>query len=457
MIKIFHAFAISFLFLLYIENSNAHAYLSKPLSRNALMVPKNGLCSWDPNASIPCNGNPYSMNEEEPITGCGIIQGRDPKNPTVYGTGKLGYANTGYKTTYIQGELIPMTVTIGTFHGGIFEFRIQDVGGNADPDGSLWDSLPLLKVESFSPPCDKYVDEGHTTGCGKETCVQGKTCAVVPLQPYGPFDAYKQDMMVKLPDNLSCKHCVLQWRYRTANSCWPDFVHCEGSEAFWNCADVEIVSSNPVLAPTTVPITPSDLPWDLSCLCPFETSCDVDSDCCSGQICADLGDEHMSSRLCLENPTYYENDFVANIACKKTVTSPTVGAHDNNCKVDSDCCNPSAKCSEDGFCRFPSTCREFSSSPITPLPTVQPTSVPTEAPILCPPSSCYASIQNPSSWYAFILDDWCIEDCEGRSANCVTGCRNNNRRISERKHAQAWWAQLKEIGWAATADRKSVV
>lgn len=455
MINIVQAFSI--LFLLYAETSNGHAYLSKPLTRNALMVHENGLCSWDPNASIPCNGNPHSLNEEEPITGCGIIQGRDPKNPTVYGSGKLGYANTGYKTTYTQGELVPMTVTVGTYHGGIFQFRIQDVLDNADPDGSIWDSLPLLKVESFSPQCDKYVDEGHTTGCGRETCVQEKTCAAVPLQPYGPFEAYKQDMMVQLPKDLSCKHCVLQWRYISSNSCWPDWTHCPESEKFWNCADIEIIPSNPAPTPSTVPTSPIDLPWDLSCLCQFETGCVVDSDCCSGQICADLGGEHMSARLCVENPTYYTNDFVASSSCKKTVTSPTVDAHDSNCQVDSDCCNPSAKCGGDGMCRFPDTCKEFASTP-TPFatvhPTVHPTAVPTEAPTLCPPSACYASIQNPSSWYVHILDDWCMDDCKGRVSNCVSGCRNENtRRLSETNSVQSQdlWTQLREAGWIATA------
>ena len=56
---------------------------------------------------------------------------------------------------------------------------IQDVGNNDDPDGTLWETLPVLTVESFQPPCD------DVTQCGIEPCVADKTCASIPLNAYG--------------------------------------------------------------------------------------------------------------------------------------------------------------------------------------------------------------------------------------------------------------------------------
>jgi len=315
-----------------------------------------------------------------------------------------------------------MTVTIGTFHGGMFEFRIQDVGDNADPNGALWDELPLLTVESFSPVCDKYVDQGHTTGCGRENCLQDKTCANVPLQPYGAFESYSQDLIVKLPNDLSCKHCVLQWRYRTANSCWPDWTHCDASEKFWNCADLEIIPTNEIVTNTPIE-SPVPFPWTEDCLCQYQTGCIVDSDCCSGQICSDLGAEHMSVRLCLENPTFYTEDITT--SCKKTVTSPTISYNDGQCTSDSDCCNPSAKCEQDGFCRFPDNCSEYI-PPVSEAPLPSPTEIPTVTTTKCPSNSCYANIVDPNSWYASILDRWCQADCSSRAENCLSGCREES-------------------------------
>ena len=50
---------------------------------------------------------------------------------------------------------------------------------------------------------------------------------------------------VELPKGVTCKHCVLQWTYYTANN-WgicPDGSsggHCGDPEVFRNCADIKI-------------------------------------------------------------------------------------------------------------------------------------------------------------------------------------------------------------------------
>ena len=59
------------------------------------------------------------------------------------------FATTRVKTTYNAGDVIDVTTKIAAYHGGKFEFRIQDMGTNSDPDVSLWKTIPPLQVVSF--------------------------------------------------------------------------------------------------------------------------------------------------------------------------------------------------------------------------------------------------------------------------------------------------------------------
>lgn len=57
------------------------------------------------------------------------------------------------------------------------------------------------------------------------------------------------DSFVVLPENLSCKHCVLRWTYNTGNS-WgicedgTGEVGCGAQENFKSCADIAIIAPN---------------------------------------------------------------------------------------------------------------------------------------------------------------------------------------------------------------------
>jgi hypothetical protein len=118
--------------------------------------------------------------------------------PYVFGDGALGFANTGYTTTLLAGQLVEFNIIVTAYHGGRFEFRLQNVGaGTADPVGSQWSAQPLLTVESFSPTCD------DPTYCGVELCVAAKTCSQVPLMPYGSHNGDYR-MMVKVIDDARC-------------------------------------------------------------------------------------------------------------------------------------------------------------------------------------------------------------------------------------------------------------
>jgi len=223
-----------------------HAYLNKPVSRNAVSSIANGYCSWS--GGIPCTGDSQSWNVEETTTGCGISQGGG--GPYTHGNGALAYSSTGIKTTVTAGEVVDMEIKVAAYHGGRFEFRIQDVGASSDPDGSQWMSRPLLTVDSFSPICDNPVY------CGVESCVATKTCAQLPMSSYGVHNGL-YNIKVKIPNDLECNHCVLQWMWVTANSCGGSKVSCDQSEHFWNCADLQVVGGTPTTVTTNTPIVVS--------------------------------------------------------------------------------------------------------------------------------------------------------------------------------------------------------
>ena len=239
-------------FLSFCSVTIGHGYLNYPVTRNAVGSITNGYCNWV--GPIVCTGCPHCWNQDEPTTGCGIVQGGGA--PFVYGDGGLGFSHTGIKTIFTAGEIVDMEVIITAYHGGRFEYRIQDAGNSPDPIGSLWDSMELLTVESFSPLCD------NPEFCGAEPCTEEKTCAQIPLRPYGTHDG-NYIIKVKIPEELSCNHCVLQWRWITANSCDGTKISCDRSEKFWNCADIQIINSNTddyyssdkntTIIPTTVP------------------------------------------------------------------------------------------------------------------------------------------------------------------------------------------------------------
>jgi hypothetical protein len=199
---------------------------------------------------VRSTGCPHCWNQEETTTGCGIIQ--SGSIPYVFGNGGLSFENTKYITQYSQGEVIDVTVKTSAYHGGRFEFRIQDVGSDMDPDGTLWKDLPLLTVESFSPACTFQ-------GCRDEPCVAAKTCANIPLGGYGSGEGNDMKIKVRLPTFTVCEHCVMQWRYVTGNSC-EGGISCESdiSEMFWNCIDLKITPTNPVLSPTIAPSRAED-------------------------------------------------------------------------------------------------------------------------------------------------------------------------------------------------------
>ncbi|KAH9495247.1 hypothetical protein Btru_016172 [Bulinus truncatus] len=128
------------------------------------------------------------------------------------------YANGIIAREYKQGDVIDITVHITANHKGFFEFRICPV---EDP-----------KVEVTQECLDKNILE-KADGNG--------TRYMLPESQSNQFF----NVSLRLPADLTCNQCVIQWKYRTGNTWDKDetgkfCVGCGPQEEFYNCADVKI-------------------------------------------------------------------------------------------------------------------------------------------------------------------------------------------------------------------------
>jgi len=152
---------------------------------------------------------------------------RDHEDGGVYATNIIG-------RTYGSGEMINTTIDITANHFGYFEFRLcpLDMGNSRRPRRLTQRCLDqhLLNIgpsdsKSNGDDTRYYLPHGN------------KSYFYVP---------------VELPaEIISCKHCVLQWKYHAGNTWGKDQKgrKCLGcadqQEEFYNCADIAIVERSP--------------------------------------------------------------------------------------------------------------------------------------------------------------------------------------------------------------------
>lgn len=190
----------------------------------------------------------------------------------------MPYENVPIVSVYKSGAEVDFTAEIDTNHNGFFEFYVCDLDTCGAKD---------LEVKCFNKGnCYKLERVPHSD------C---ENAAVDTIYDCGPIDKKKRGrwylpcrtrkdagvqivggesgtMRYKLPDGVSCKHCVLQWYWATANRCNPRGVAayfrrynrpfgttcpsdagsgaheptlstCKGMdvpEEFWSCSDIQI-------------------------------------------------------------------------------------------------------------------------------------------------------------------------------------------------------------------------
>ncbi|KAK3594683.1 hypothetical protein CHS0354_016350 [Potamilus streckersoni] len=166
--------------------------------------------------SLNCGGmmNQWQIHEGK----CGLCgdpyQGPRHHEPGgIYATGTVGKCYT------VGTGSISVRIRITAYHGGYFEFRLctQD-----DPHSNITQSC-----------LDRHVLTISGTGSIK----------------YDINSIFLEYYVIKidLPDGITCKFCVLQWKYNAENSWGCDESGCGigrgHQEQFYNCADIAILPS----------------------------------------------------------------------------------------------------------------------------------------------------------------------------------------------------------------------
>jgi hypothetical protein len=179
---------------------------------------------------------------------CGICGDGYDDNPQEHEPGGK-YATGIIGKTYVEGTRIQVVVEITANHLGYFEFRL------------CVNDEPMKKVahECF----DKNLLEVLNNEKQETNPLGTDNRSFKYFVPNTRNDNYTVEL--KLPDGVTCKQCVMQWRYHAGNNYGKSFsgstcLGCdEKQEEFYNCADISIEidrnkpeSSNDSLTNTTL-------------------------------------------------------------------------------------------------------------------------------------------------------------------------------------------------------------
>ena len=138
--------------------------------------------------------------------------------------------------TYRQGSRIDISFFITAQHGGRHAFRLcpEDT-----PSEKCFSQYTLERADGKG----KYLWVGNRGGAGDGGSYSRDTKRGLIGEDY--------KITYKLPDDLACERCTLQWWWTTSNSCQipgaPGWMATTMSsckdyypEEFWNCADITI-------------------------------------------------------------------------------------------------------------------------------------------------------------------------------------------------------------------------
>lgn len=153
---------------------------------------------------------------------CGVCgDAFDEPEPRTHEVGGI-YANGIVVRSYKPGQVINVVVQLSTNHHGYYEFRLCPTG---DPNKEV-------TQECLNKHLLKQVPSGETRWpipCLTEQCGRN----------------YSTQVRLKLPEGLTCNHCVLQWHWTTGNF-WgtcengTEMLGCGQQETYQNCADITI-------------------------------------------------------------------------------------------------------------------------------------------------------------------------------------------------------------------------
>ncbi|XP_076438822.1 uncharacterized protein LOC143277804 [Babylonia areolata] len=210
-----------------LRSTNGHGRLLEPPGRSSMWrvgfnTPKN----YNDNALF-CGG--FSNQYERQGGRCGVCG--DPYQGPRENEAGGKYATGTITRKFVQGQAILVTVEVTANHLGWFEFKLCP---NNNP------------LKAATPEClNRHVLQ-LDDGSGSKLYIGTKVGKV--------------DVKVRLPDDVTCSQCVLQWRWHTGNSYGADprngqwCLGCGNQEEFYGCSDVEIVPANrPAVNPGGIP------------------------------------------------------------------------------------------------------------------------------------------------------------------------------------------------------------
>lgn len=209
---------------------------------------------------------------------CGDVYGGDEH---MIGGRYMPYAQVPITGVYEEGGVVDFMSEISTNHNGYYEFHLcsLDACNKSDIHASCFRNGACHKLVRVAHPDCESADVNTTFSCGP---VDRRNPSRWYLPCRMPADAGSHyvggaegTMRYKLPDGVTCKHCVIQWYWVTAHSCNPPGMksyyrrynmpfgttcnvasnrpggisptkdNCRGDripEEFWSCSDVQITT-----------------------------------------------------------------------------------------------------------------------------------------------------------------------------------------------------------------------
>ncbi|GFS09714.1 cell wall integrity and stress response component 4-like [Elysia marginata] len=212
---------VLFAFLTFTQRSEGHGYMIDPPARSSM---------WRVGFNTPVNYNDNALRCGGSRTTCGVC-GDAVEGPRDHETGGL-FATGIIAKDYREGEEINIRVTVTANHQGWFYFHLCDREDASQPE-----------TEDCLNRTPLYLADGRHRFPLRE-----RIFGVVNIR-------------VKLPDEVTCSHCVLRWKWitgecparmRSGGNSWgrdlrtgEGCLGCGPQEQFYGCADVTIRPRNP--------------------------------------------------------------------------------------------------------------------------------------------------------------------------------------------------------------------
>lgn len=135
-------------------------------------------------------------------------------NPAKYNP----YPEFSIGATYQQGQVIEIEVELATHHLGYFQVSVCNTAELADENMVTQECLNRHILHRDDSDLRMPIDPDHP-----ERAFLWPRCDDHPSYRDAPRGEYGKIMQAnfKLPDDLSCTHCVFQFHYVTANGCFP--------------------------------------------------------------------------------------------------------------------------------------------------------------------------------------------------------------------------------------------